>query len=89
MMVMNDSRYGHKLPFAICTIHIHAASKAMAEDEWDNMTLSWQSVALPACTSNASGMEDFSLKRVGGDVKVQKTTILSPFSSLLLKEEVQ
>ena len=49
MMVMNDSRYGHKVLFAIGTIHIHAALKAMTEDEWYNMTSSWQTVALPAC----------------------------------------
>ena len=85
MMVMNDSRYGHKVPFAIGTIHIHAALKAMTEDEWDNMTFSWQSVALPACASKASGMEDFSLNSVGGDVKVHKTTILPPFSTTFVK----
>ena len=45
MMVMNDSRYGKKVPFAIGKIHIHTALKAMTKDEWDNMTLSWQSVA--------------------------------------------
>ena len=85
MMVMNDSRYGKKVPFAIGTIHIHAALKAMTKDEWDNMTLSWQSVALPACASKASGMEDFSLKSVGGDVKVHKTTTLPPFSTTFVK----
>ena len=53
---MNDSRYGHKVLFAIGTIHIHAALKAMTADEWDSMTFSWQSVALPACASKASGM---------------------------------
>ena len=49
------------------------------------MTLSWQSVALPACASKASGMEDFSLNSVGEDVKVHKTTILPPFSTTFVK----
>ena len=57
MMVMNDSRYGKKVPFAIGTIHIHAALKAMTKDEWDNMTLSWQSVVLPACAFKLQGGE--------------------------------
>ena len=48
MMVMNDSKYGHKVPFAIGTTHIHAALKVMTEEEWHNITFSWQSVALPA-----------------------------------------
>ena len=85
MMVMNDSRYGKKVPFAFGTIHIHATLKAMTKDEWDNMTLSWQSVALPACAFKASGMEDFSLNSVGGDVKVHKTTTLPPFSTTFVK----
>ena len=85
MMVMNNSRYGNKVPFAIGTIHIHAALKKMTKDEWKNMTLSWQSVALPACASKASGMEDFSLDSVGGDIKVHKTTILPPLSTTFVK----
>ena len=64
MMVMNDSRYGKKVQFAIGTIHIDAALKEMAKDERDNITLCWWSVALPACASKASGMEDFSLVSV-------------------------
>ena len=40
MMVLNDSRYGDKVPFAIGKIHIHAALKEMTKDERDNMTLS-------------------------------------------------
>ena len=85
MMVMNDSRYGKKVPFAIGTIHIHTALKGMTKDEWDNMTLSWWSVALPACASKALGMEDFSLASVEGDVKVHKTTILPLFSTTFVK----
>ena len=85
IMVMNDSRYGKKVPFTIRTIHIHAALKKMTKDKWDNMTLSWQSVSLPACASKASGMEDFSLASVGGDVKVHKTTVLPPFSTTFVK----
>ena len=85
MMVMNDSRYGDKVPFAIGTIHIHAALKKMTKEEWKNMTQSWQSVALPAYASKALGMEDFSLDNVGGDVKVHKTTILPPFSTTFVK----
>ena len=85
MMVMNDSRYGKKVPFAIGTIHIHAALKEMTKDERDNMTLSWQSIALPACASKASGMEDFSLASVGGDIKLHKTIILTPFSITFVK----
>ena len=85
LMVMNDSKYGHKVPFAIGTTHIHAALKVMREEEWDNITFPWQSVALPACTSKASGMGDFSLNSVRGDVKVHKTTILPPFSTTFIK----
>ena len=85
LMVMNDSRYGDKVPFAIGTIHIHTALKEMTKDEWDNMTLSWQSVALPACASKALGMEDFSLASVGGDIKLHKTTILPPFSTTFVR----
>ena len=55
MMVMNDSRYGEKVPFTIGTIHIHAALKKMTKDEWKNMTLSWQSVALPALLPKLQG----------------------------------
>ena len=41
MMVMNNSRYGDKIPFAIGTIHIYTHHiKEMTKDEWDNMTLS-------------------------------------------------
>ena len=89
MMVMNNSRSTictkYKVPFAIGTIHIHAALKKMTKDEWKNMTQSWRSVALPACTSKASGIENFSLDSVGGDVKVHKTTILPPFSTTFVK----
>ena len=85
MMVMNDSRYGDKIPFAIGTIHIHAALMEMTKDEWDNMTLSWQSVALPAFASKALRMEDFSLASVEGDIKLHKTTILPPFSTTFVK----
>ena len=85
IMVMNDSRYGKKVSFAIGTIHIHATLKEMTKDEWDNMTQSWQSVALPACASKALRMEDSSLASVGGDVKVHKTTILPPFSTTFVK----
>ena len=85
LMVMNDSKYGHKVPFAIGTTHIHAALKVMTEEEWDNITFPWQSVALPACTSKASGMGDFSLNSMRGDVKVHKTTILPPFSTTFIK----
>ena len=88
MMVMNNSRYGDKVPFAIETIHIHAALKKMTKEEWKNMTQSWQSVALPAYASKTLGMEDFSLDNVGWDVKIHKTTILPPSAPLLSKEEV-
>ena len=85
MMVMNDSRYGEKVPFAISTIHIHAGLEKMTKEEWKNMTQPWWSVALPAYTSKASGMEDFSLDNVGGDVKVHKTTIVPPLSTTFVK----
>ena len=85
MIVMNNSRYGDKVPFAIGTIHIHAALKEMTNKEWKNMTQSWCSVALPVYTSKTLGMEDFSLDNVGGDVKVHKTTILPPFSTTFVK----
>ena len=85
MLVMNDSRYGQKVPFAIGTIHIHAALDVMTEQEWETMTLSWWSVALPACASKVSGMGNFSLDSVGGDVKLHKTTTLPPFSTNFFK----
>ena len=85
MMIMNGSRYGEKVPFAIDTIHIHAALKKMTEEEWKNMTQSWQSVALPAYASKALGMEDFSLDYVVGVVKVHKTTIVPPLSTTFVK----
>ena len=61
----------------------------MTEQERETMTLSWQSVALPACTSKVSGMGNFSLDSVGGDVKLHKTTTLPPLALILSKEEVQ
>ena len=85
MMVMNDSRYGDRVPFAIGTIHLHAALEKMTKEEWDKMTLPWQSIALPAKASKISGMENFSLDSVGGDVKVCKTTIVPPFSTTFVK----
>ena len=85
MMVMNDSRYGNRVPFAIGTIHLHAALEKMTKEEWDKITLPWQSIALPIRASKISGMEDFSLDSVGGDVKVHKTTILPPFSTTFVK----
>ena len=85
MMVMNDSRYGKKVPFAIGTIHIHAALKVITSEEWRDLFLSWQGVALPAFASKAGGMEDFSLDDVKGDVKLPKATILSPFSTAFVK----
>ena len=46
MMVMNESRYGKRVPFGIGTIHIHTALKEMTKDERDNVTLSWWSASL-------------------------------------------
>ena len=77
------------MPFAIGTIHIHAALKEMTNDKWDNMTLSWQSVALPACASKASGMEDFSLASMGGTLRYTKQHYYHHLVPLLLKKEVQ
>ena len=88
MLVMNDSRYGQKVPFVIGTIHIHAALEVMTE-EWDNMTLSWQSVALPACASKASGMGNFSLDNVGGMSSYTKPQYCHPLALILSKVEVQ
>ena len=36
MMVMNDSRYGDMVSFAIGTKHIHAALEVITEKEWAN-----------------------------------------------------
>ena len=85
MMVMNDSRYGEKVPFAIGTIHIHAAIEKMTKEELDKMTLPWQSIALSTRASKISGMEYFSLDSVGGDVKVHKTTMVPPFSTTFVR----
>ena len=85
MMVMNDSRYGNRVPFVIGTIHLHAALEKMTKEEWDKMTLPWQSIALPTRAPKISGMEDFSLDSVGGDVKVYKTTIVPPFSTTFVR----
>ena len=57
----------------------------MTEQEWETMTLSWQSVALPTFASKVSGMGNFSLDSVGGDVKLHKTTTLPPFSTNFVK----
>ena len=32
MMVMNDSRYGNRVPFAIGTIYLHAALEKMTKE---------------------------------------------------------
>ena len=39
MMVMNDSRYANRVPFAIGTIHLHAALEKMTKEECNKMTL--------------------------------------------------
>ena len=72
IMVMNDSRYGDIIPFAIGTIHTHAALEVITDDEWKNLSLAWKSAALPAYASKAAKMENFSLDSVRGDVKAHK-----------------
>ena len=85
MMVMNDSRYGDMVPFAIGTKHIHSALEVITEKEWANLGESWRSVALPACEAKFSEMEHFNLDSVQGNVKVNKTTILPPLSTTFVK----
>ena len=85
MMVMNNSRYGDIVPFAIGTIHIHEALKVITDEEWENLSLAWQGAALPAYASKTAKMENFSLENVKGDVKVQKATTLPPFSTTFVK----
>ena len=85
MMVMDDSRYGDIVPFAIGTIHIHKALKVITDEEWENLSLAWEGAALPAYASKTARMENFSLENVKGDVKVQKATTLSPFSTTFIK----
>ena len=85
MMVMDDSRYGDIVPFAIGTIHIHEALKVITDEEWENLSLAWQGAALPAYASKKARMENFSLENVKGDVKVQKATTLPPFSTTFIK----
>ena len=85
MMVMDDSRYGDIVPFAIGTIHIHEALKVITDEEWKNLSLAWQGAALPAYASKAARMENFSLENVKGDVKAQKSATLPPFSTTFIK----
>ena len=89
MMVMNDSRYGDIIPFAIGTIHTHAALEVITDDEWKHLSIAWQSAALPAFASKAVKMENFSLDSVQGDVKLHKTTVLPPFSTTFVKGRSQ
>ena len=85
MMVMNDSRYGDIIPFAIGTIITHAVLEVIPNDEWKNLSLAWKSAALPAYASRAAKMENFSLDSVKGDAKAHKATILPPFSTTFVK----
>ena len=85
VMVMNDSRYGDMVPFAIGTKHIHAALEVITEKEWAKLGESWRSVALPTYAAKFSEMEYFNLDSVQGDVKVHKTTILPPLSTTFVK----
>ena len=85
MMVMNDSRYGDIIPFAIGTIHTHAALEVITDEEWKVLSMAWQSAALPAFASKAAKMENFSLDSVEGDVKLHKATVLPPFSTTFVK----
>ena len=85
MMVMNDSRYGDVIPFAIGTIHTHAALEVITDNEWKNLSLAWKSAALPAYASKATKMENFNLDSVKGDIKMHKAMILPPFSTTFVK----
>ena len=85
MMVMNDSRYGDIIPFAIGTIHTHSALEVITDNEWKNLSLAWKSAALLAYASKAAKMENFSLDTVKGDVKAHKAIILPPFSTTFVK----
>ena len=64
IMVMNDSKNGDVIPFAIGTIHTHAALEVITDNEWKNLSLAWTSAALPAYASKAAKMENFSLNNV-------------------------
>ena len=48
IMILNESRYGDIIPFAIGIIHIHAALKMITDDEWTQLGTAWKSAALPA-----------------------------------------
>ena len=85
MMVMNDSRYGDMVPFAIGTIHTHAALNVITDEEWKNLSLSWRCAALPAYGSEVAEMDNFSLDSVKGNVKAHKGTILPPFNTIFVK----
>ena len=84
-MVMNDSRYGDMVPFAIGTIYTHAALNVIIDEEWKNLSLSWRCASLPTYVSKVAEMENFSLDSVRGNVKAHKATILPPFSTIFVK----
>ena len=85
MMVMNDSRYGDIIPFAIGTIHTHAALEVITDEEWAKLGTAWKIAALSAYAARAAKMENFNLDSVQGDVKLHKATILPPFNTTFLK----
>ena len=87
-MVMNDSRYGDMVAFAIGTIHTHAALNVITDEEWKNLSLSWRCASLPAYASKVAEMEIFSLDSVKGNMKAHKATILPPFSTIFIKGKV-
>ena len=83
MMVMNDSRYGKKVPFSIGTIHMHAALKEMTKEERKNMSQTWQSVALPAYVPNLWEWRILALTMWEGILKFTKQQYCHPLAPLL------
>ena len=65
MMVMNDSRYGKKVPFAIGTIHIHAALKKMTKDEWKNYDSIWAECSSASFCFQSFGDGRFQFRQCG------------------------
>ena len=85
MMVMNDSRYGDQVPFAIATKHTQAALEVITKKEWAELGESWRCAPLPACTAKVSEIEYFNLNTLQGNVKVHTTAILPPLSTTFEK----
>ena len=85
-MVMKDSRYGDIITFVIDTIHTHAALEVITDDEWTKLGIAWKSAALPPVASKAAKMENGSIDKLQGDVKLHRATVLPSFSTTFVEE---